>query len=327
MKHIFIINPVAGKGNAQEKLKKTIHLEFKDKEVDYEVYVTKFKGDIESFIANKCKENVQTVFYACGGDGTLHEVINAAYKYKNASIGVIPVGSGNDFIKNFINHGNFSDINSQIEGESIELDLIKVNNVYAATVLNIGLDADVAFNMHKFKRIPFIKGSTSYYLSILYCLFSKLGKYIEVKTDSTAFKGSFLIGVAANGQYYGSGYKCAPKAKINDGILDLCFVKNISRLKILSLIGSYKKGEHLENPKINKYITYVKVKHANIKFNEPTNVCMDGEKYIYNEINISTEKCALKFWLPKGVELYHKLEFNERCPNPISQSFFLRNGW
>ena len=301
MRHVFIINPVAGTGKVQEKLEKAIHLELDDKEIDYEVYITKFKGDIESFIANKCKENVQTVFYACGGDGTLHEVVNAACKYKNAGIGVIPLGSGNDFIKNFNNYENFSDIVLQTEGEAIELDLLKVNNVYAATVLNIGLDADVAFNMHKFKKIPFIQGSTRYYLSILYCLLSKLGKYIEIKTDTDAFNGSFLIGVAANGQYYGSGYKCAPKAKLNDGIIDLCFVRNISRLKILGLIGSYKKGEHLENPKINKYITYVKTEQADIKFNEPTNVCMDGEKYIFDKINISTEKCALKFWLPKGV--------------------------
>ncbi len=312
MKHIFIINPVAGKGKIQEKLKENIHLKLRDKEIDYEVYVTKFKGDIENFVADKCKENIQIVFYACGGDGTLHEVINATCKYENAIVGVIPVGSGNDFIKNFSNFANFSDINLQIEGDSIEIDLLKVNDVYAATVLNIGLDADVAFNMHKFKKIPFIKGSTRYYLSILYCLFSKLGKYIEVKADDNDIKGSFLIGVVANGQYYGSGYKCAPKAKIDDGILDLCFVKNLSRFKILSLIGSYKKGEHLINPKINKYITYEKIKHAKIKFNESTNVCMDGEKYTYNEINLSTEKGALRFWLPKGVQV--KSEQAETVP-------------
>ena len=314
MKHVFIINPVAGTGKVQDNLEKTIHLELADRESDYEIYITKFKGDIENFIANKCKENVQTVFYACGGDGTLHEVINAAYKYDNASVGVIPLGSGNDFIKNFNNYENFNDIALQTEGGLIELDLIKINNIYAATVLNIGLDADVAFNMHKFKKIPFIQGSTRYYLSILYCLFNKLGKYIEVKTDDSSFKGSFLIGVAANGQYYGGGYKCAPMAMLNDGILDLCFVRNISRLKILSIIGSYKKGEHLENPKINKYITYVKTNQANIKFNEPTNVCMDGEKYIFDEINVSAKECALKFWLPKGVFVPQKEHHNNcRC--------------
>ncbi|HHY99975.1 MAG TPA: hypothetical protein GYA03_02650, partial [Tissierellia bacterium] len=120
--------------------------------------------------------------------------------------------------------------------------------------------------------------------------------------DKNVIRGTFLIGVVANGQYYGGGYKCAPLAELNDGILDLCFVENISRLKIVNLLGSYKKGEHLENPQINKYLTYDKFKSALIKFKEPTNVCMDGDKYIYNEINVSTEKNALKVWLPKGVQ-------------------------
>lgn len=303
MRHIFIINPIAGNGRLQDKLEKTIHLELSNKGIDYEVYITKSKDDTRNFAANKCRENVESVLYSCGGDGTLHEIINAAFGYKQVSIGVIPAGSGNDFIKNFTNTANFSDINLQTGGKSLELDLIKANGEYTASVLNIGLDADVAFNMNKFKKIPFIKGPTRYYLSIFYSLFSKLGKQIAVKLDKDTINGSFLIGVVANGQYYGGGYRCAPKAELNDGVLDLCFVDNISRLKILSLLGSYKKGEHLENPKINKYITYDKIMQAEIKFPGPTNVCMDGDKYIYSQINISTEKNALNFWLPKGVEL------------------------
>jgi len=303
MKHIFIINTIAGNGKLQEKLEKTIHLELKDKEIDYEVYITKSKEDTRNFAENKCKENIQAVLYSCGGDGTLHEVINAACRYKHVSIAIIPIGSGNDFIKNFKNKANFSDINLQTEGESIELDLIKVNNEYSANVLNIGLDADAAYNMDKFRKIPFTQGSTRYYLSMLYSLFGKLGKHIEVNTENGVINGTFLIGVIANGQYYGGGYKCAPKAKVNDGLLDLCFVEKISRAKILNIIGSYKKGEHLENPKINKYIIYDKINQAKIKFDKQTNVCMDGEIYTYNEINISTEKNALKFWIPKGVQL------------------------
>lgn len=304
MRHIFIINPAAGNGKYQTELAKLAQHEFNKKGIEYIIYISKSKGEVKQYLDNMLKDTIPSVIYACGGDGTLNEVINAACMYEYVSIGVIPCGSGNDFIKNFNNNHYFYNIESQIQGESVDLDLIKVNNEYTATVLNIGLDADVAFNMHKFKKIPFINGPTRYYLSILYCLFNKLGKDIEIKTDTNELiKGSFLIGVVANGQYYGSGYNCAPLASVNDGILDLCFVRNISRLKILSLLGSYKKGQHLQNPKISKYVTYAKFKTAQIKLNEPTNVCMDGEKYIYKEMNISTEKNALRFWLPKGVEL------------------------
>lgn len=304
MRHIFIINPAAGNGKHQAELSKLIKDEFESNKIEYIIYFSKFKGDVKQYLDNILKDMVSSVIYACGGDGTLHEVINAACNYQHVSVGFVPCGSGNDFIKNFNNSHYFNNIESQMQGKSVDLDLIKVNNEYAATVLNIGLDADVAFNMHKFKKIPFINGPTRYYLAILYCLFNRLGKNIEVKTDTNELiKGSFIIGVVANGQYYGSGYNCAPLAKVNDGILDLCFVKNISRLKILNLLGSYKKGQHLINPKISKYVTYVKFKHAKIKLMEATNVCMDGEKYIYDEINISIKENALKFWLPKGVQL------------------------
>ena len=74
---------------------------------------------------------------------------------------------------------------------------------------------------------------------MLYSLFGKLGKHIEVNTENGVINGTFLIGVIANGQYYGGGYKCAPKAKVNDGLLDLCFVEKISRAKILNICLLY----------------------------------------------------------------------------------------
>ncbi|HAQ40909.1 MAG TPA: lipid kinase, partial [Clostridiales bacterium] len=124
-----------------------------------------------------------SVFYACGGDGTLHEVVNAACGFNHVSVGVIPCGSGNDFIKNFDNADNFHSIESQINGKSVNLDLIKVMNEFAVSVCNIGFDADAAFNMHKFKKVPFVSGSGRYFLSVFYCLMKKLGKNLEIIID------------------------------------------------------------------------------------------------------------------------------------------------
>ncbi len=304
MRHIFIINPVAGNGNFKDELADKINASLNNKDIDYEVYFSKYKGDIKNYLISKCADNIQSVIYACGGDGTLHEVINTTCFYEHISVGVIPCGSGNDFIKNFNNYEFFSDINSQIQGKSVNIDLIKVNDKYAASVCNIGLDADAAFNMHKFKKLPLIKGSTRYYLAVLYCLVNKLGKSLEVIVDDfEILNASYLLGVIANGQFYGGGYKCAPLALVNDGILDLCMVDMISRFKILNIIGSYKIGTHLENPKINQYITYKKCTSVKVKGNEPLNICIDGEIYIYNEVQLNIEKNALKFWLPKGTQI------------------------
>lgn len=304
MRHIFIINPVAGSGKYQNELVRLIEQNFKNKKLEYIIYYSKFKGDIQIYLENLLHDQIPSVVYACGGDGTFHEVINVALNYTNVSIGVIPCGSGNDFIKNFHSYNYFNDLESQIQGDNVQLDLIKVNHIYGASVCNIGLDADAAFHMHKFKKIPFISGSTRYYLSVIYCLINSLGKELEVFIDEKKkIHKSFLLGVIANGQFYGGGYKCAPLATVDDGFMDLCLVDKISRFKIMNLIGSYKLGEHLNNPKINKYINYEKCRQVNIKSNEPLNVCIDGEQYIQKEVKISIEKNALNFWLPKGTHM------------------------
>lgn len=312
MRHIFIINPVAGNGKSQHDIVNNIHDLLRDKKIDYEVYYTKFKGDINEFVTNKCKDQISTVFYACGGDGTLHEVVNSACGYNHISVGVIPCGSGNDFVKNFENSNYFQNIEAQIQGETVSLDLIKAKDEYAVSVCNIGFDADAGFNMHKFKKIPFITGSGCYILSVFYCLLKKLGKDLNVTVDgSSTLNGSFLLGVLANGHSYGGGYKCAPKAAVNDGIMDLCFVYNMSRLKIVSLINSYKAGNHLENIKLQKYITYIKCKHVKITSDEPINLCIDGENYACDELDFKIVPNALNFWLPKGVQVQINQAENE----------------
>jgi len=302
MRHIFIINPVAGKGISQSEIASNINSLLQNKEIQYEIYYTRYKGDAKSFVDSKCTDKSPVVFYACGGDGTLHEVINAAVSYSHASVGVIPCGSGNDFVKNFNDHYLFGDIAAQVSGETVKLDMIKAQNGYSVSVCNIGFDADAAFNMHKFKKIPFITGSGCYILSVLYCLLKKLGKKLKVVLDNDyTFEGTFLLGVAANGHSYGGGYKCAPKALINDGVIDVCFVNKMSRFKILGLIGSYKNGTHLENEKLKDYITYKKCKTLKIISQESINLCVDGENYVFEEIDFEIVPESLNFRLPKGV--------------------------
>jgi YegS/Rv2252/BmrU family lipid kinase len=302
MRHIFIINPVAGKGRSQSEIAGNINALLKNRELQYEIYYTRYKGDAKSFIDSKCMDKSPVVFYACGGDGTLHEVINAAVYYSHASVGVIPCGSGNDFVKNFDNHYIFGDIEAQVSGRTVKIDMIKAQNEYAVSVCNIGFDADAAFNMHKFKKIPFITGSGCYILSVLYCLLKKLGKKLKVVLDDDyTFEGTFLLGVAANGHSYGGGYKCAPKALINDGVIDICFVNKMSRFKILGLIGSYKNGTHLKNEKLKEYITYKKCSKARIISTEKINVCIDGENYVFDEVDFEIVPQSLNFHLPKGV--------------------------
>ena len=98
MKHIFILNPAAGKENAKEKLAAQLKSVYAN--VDYEIYETRGRGDASAYIKQYCETNKESVrFYACGGDGTLNEVVNGAVGFPQASVGCIPCGSGNDFVK------------------------------------------------------------------------------------------------------------------------------------------------------------------------------------------------------------------------------------
>lgn len=304
MKHIFIINPIAGKGKYQKELEGSINQYFNNDKERYEIYITNGKGDGKRYVEQKCKENIQYTFYSCGGDGTLHEIINVAHKYKHVRVALIPCGSGNDFVKNFTNNNNFFDLDSLVNGTATSVDLIKVNDQYATSVCNIGFDADAAFNMDKFRKFPFISASSRYYLAVIYCLLKKLGNFLELKfDDGTIIKDNFLLCVAANGMFYGGGYKCAPYASINDDLIDVVLVDKVSRFKIMNLIEKYKRGEHLIDEDIKKICTYKKCRELNIKSKSNVNVCIDGEIYSNNEISLRVEKAVLNFVIPKGSQI------------------------
>lgn len=296
-KHFFIINPEAGKTDVSERIINEIQKVFKDKSESYEVYITKGENDATKFAKNVCETNNGNLrFYACGGDGTLNEVINGVVGFDNASVSVIPYGTGNDFINNFKSNINFYDIEKQIESNEEKIDLLKVNNKYAINLCNIGFDAKVANNMTKFKKIPFLNGQGVYTLSVFYSLLNKMHSYFNISIDDKEnIEGDFLICVIANGMTYGGGYRGTPLAKINDGLIDVCIFKKVSRFKLLKLINIYKRGEHLENEEMKKYFIYRKCKTININSEKKLTVCIDGEILLEKNINVTVENNAINF--------------------------------
>ncbi|MCI6691940.1 MULTISPECIES: diacylglycerol/lipid kinase family protein [unclassified Clostridium] len=299
-KHFFIINPEAGKMDVSEKIINEIKEAFKGNSDEYKIYITKGKNDATNFTESVCKNETGNLrFYACGGDGTLNEVVNGLVGYKNASASVIPYGTGNDFVNNFSSCSNFIDIEKQIEFKEEEIDLLKVNNKYSVNLCNIGFDAKVAENMYKFKRFPLISGQGAYTLSVFYSLLHKMYSNLEIIIDNKGIiKGEFLLCVVANGMTYGGGYKGAPLAKINDGLIDICIFKKVSRIKLIKLINIFKRGEHLENEEMKDYFIYKKCRSIHIKSDKNFTVCIDGEILLEKDIEINLENKAINFLVP-----------------------------
>ena len=142
MKHVFIINPNSGKQELKEELFNKI--KEKQNEINYEIYVTKGSKDATNYVKEYLTKNTEEVtFYACGGDGTINEVVSGMIGYNNAILACYPCGSGNDFVKIYGGKENFLDLNKLINGNEEKIDVMKVNDKYAINVTNFGFDASV----------------------------------------------------------------------------------------------------------------------------------------------------------------------------------------
>ena len=176
-KYIFIINPAAGTSTLQAKLVNNIRAALPTER--YELHFTRQAGD-GTRIAAECIETHKgesIVLFACGGDGTFFEVINGAAG--KAPVGVFPCGSGNDFIKNILSPESLLDVEAQINGQAVPLDLIRCNGQYVSNVCNIGFDADIAYNMNRFRRMPFLSGKKP--ISHPFCTASSIGCIIRLR--------------------------------------------------------------------------------------------------------------------------------------------------
>ena len=243
MRYLFFINPKAGKGKQQNRIIENIKEYFRKNQNEYNIYVTKFKGDAEKKAREEAATGDEITMFACGGEGTCYEVLNGIVGYDNVRLGVIPCGSANDFLKFFDNKSAFFDLESQLAGEAIPVDLIKAGDRYCLNGCSVGMDAMVALDMILFKRLPLISGSIAYKLAIVRVFFKKLGVKIKLSVDKDSQKEvRCLFAVIANGPIYGGGYKSAPDACPFDGKLDFTMVDVISRFKILKFLKVYEKA-------------------------------------------------------------------------------------
>ena len=277
-KFIFIINPKAGKNGSALAFINKIKAAIKTFMLDGEIYITKCVGDAKEYVSERSRSLTKpTRFYACGGDGTINEIINGAVGSPLATVGIIPLGSGNDYIKSF-EDADFLDLTAQIKGKPLMVDLIKVNDRYVANMCNIGFDATVAHNFVKFKGVPGVSGKMAYTISVFYSLISKLSRPMHIiLDDKTEIYDEMLLCSISKGIYCGGQYKTAPRANLTDGFMDVCPIKKLSRAKFIQFIGPYKEGKHFDIPKLEKYVSYHKCKKAVIKGVHKLPVCFDGD--------------------------------------------------
>ncbi len=299
MKHVFIINPTAGKGVKQIPFVDAVIDYFKVNGGDCEIYYTQSQGDAQSYARRLSETGEPLRLYACGGEGTAFEVLNGVYGYNNVSMGVVPCGSANDFITYFSDKELFLDVPSLVDGEELTIDIIRAGDRYAMNSCSVGMDAMVASHMSKFKHLPFVSGKLAYVLAIFYTFFSRMGISLKVTLDhgrKTIEKNS-LFAVVANAPYYGGGFYPTPAARPFDGRLDYSVIAKVSRPRVLSLLKKYRAGTH-----VNLDICDIgTAQTVTVEADREVPMNMDGEIFYVKKVDFEIVKQAVRLILPKTI--------------------------
>jgi YegS/Rv2252/BmrU family lipid kinase len=254
-KVIFIINPNANMGQAWRLAAdlRPIMQEYGGADWAGSVYPT---HAIE--LAKKAVEDKYDLVIAGGGDGTVHEVVNAIMTFpkdKRPALGVLPLGSGNDFSYAVDMDPDPAKALRQIfTGTERLVDIGEVTDdrgrtEYFDNTVGIGFDAIVTIHSHK---MPLVRGFLMYILAVLKTIFMNhhpVGKKVTLEGDNS-WEEEVLMLTLCNGGREGGGFHLYPDAKNGDGVFHYVTVPNVSRLMMLRFIPMFMNGSHLKHPKV-----------------------------------------------------------------------------
>ncbi len=296
MKHLFIINPAAGQRESTEKLEEQI----RSLKVDWEIVYTAQAGDAVRFARNAAETGQPVRIYGCGGDGTLNEVVNGAAGFDNAAVTNVPIGSGNDYLKIFgpDNKARFSDIEALTVGPQAAMDLIDCNGRLGIGVVCAGVDARVAEDVDRYKRLPLIRGLGAYILSLaVNVLFKGITRPTKVDAGDFHFEGATSIVCVCSGRYYGGGFMPVGDNMPDDGVIETLIVPKVNLLTFARLVGAYAKGRYKEYPNLiwprkDNEITVSSCDKRDVV------VCVDGEIMRAHEFTVKLSEKKVNFFYP-----------------------------
>jgi diacylglycerol kinase (ATP) len=287
MQILFIVNPAAGRRKSKD-IVPIIERICKENNVPYKIKYTSGPNEATEIARNGANLKFERII-AVGGDGTLNEVVNGIAGTEKA-LGIIPAGSGNDFIRSLGDLENIEEIIYQnIFGEVKAIDLAKCNGRYFINVGSVGFDAEVAMKAKNTKKL--LTGKAAYLAAAINTLITFEGMKVKVEIDDKIIEENTLLIAIANGKYYGGGILPAPEANIEDGYFDICFVEHVPKFKILYLLPKYIKGQHHSI----KEVRFYKSRKIKLTSEKKIYVNLDGEIFEDNEAEFEI--------IPKGINV------------------------
>ncbi|MFR3226673.1 MAG: diacylglycerol/lipid kinase family protein [Blautia massiliensis (ex Durand et al. 2017)] len=305
MRWLFIINPTAGKVDASVSLMPRIRAAAARAGIEPSIVVTRHAGHAREITAACAESGEEVRVYACGGDGTMNEVLQAAAGKERIAVGCIPCGSGNDYVRNFGTQADFLNLDAQFVAECRQADLIRTPQGYGIDIYAAGIDAQVANGIAKWRRVPLCGGTTAYTLSILEAACGTFRHRLRIQTDQGEMEGIYMMLAVCNAQMYGGGYCAAPYASMDDGLLDVVLLKPVPRLKLAGLLKGYRQGRHLapdgtvEAP-FRPYMTFLRTSQIDVRVldEKPLIATLDGECSPQMHLHAEVARRGVRILLP-----------------------------
>lgn len=300
MKHLFLINPAAGKRGSTDALCRQITETFAGLGLDHEVFLGAAPGDCERRARAAAESGEPVRLYACGGDGTLNEVVNAAAGFDNAAVTNVPKGTGNDFIKLFgpTYRTAFSDLAALAAGPQAAFDLMDCNGRLGIDVCCAGVDARIAADVHRYKDWHFLSGKGAYIFSLIEnILFKGISRPMKVEMGPVHYEGPVAIVCICNGRHYGGGFMPVADAMPDDGVLDMLLVPKVSLFTFVRLVGKYAQGRYKEYPQLIRDFHGQEITWSS---DQPLTVVVDGEEMRDTRFTVRLSDKRINFFYPKG---------------------------
>ncbi len=272
----LFFNPTAGRGRAGRRAA-AISAMLDADGVPHTPIASRAVGDIEELTASAIAEGHDRVIVA-GGDGSIHEAVNAIlHSEQTVGLGVIPIGTGNDFAKASSIPLHWEHATSLLADRLKSgapprpIDAGRCNDRFFANGAGIGFDAKVSAIARRM-RLPI--GDLVYLVAV----FSAMRDGIATPRMTLTFgnetiEGPLTLANFSNGQWVGGMFHIAPSARNDDGILELVYADAVSRWQIAGLLPKLLKGTHLSEPNVHTR----SIRKCTVVAEEPVASHLDGE--------------------------------------------------
>lgn len=293
---ILIANPISGKGKAKG-IADQAYTALTTENRKGDIKLTTGTGDATRFAQEAVSNGIRYVI-ACGGDGTLHEIVNGIANVPDVTLGIIPCGRGNDLASAVgIPRKPQRAIETLFNSTARHIDLGHVRSEkgsehYFATIATCGYDTEVSRRAAA-RTTPF-SGTASYVYAAVATLFEYECPFVRIEGDFGTHEGPLLLAATGSTKSYGGGFKIVPNAHFDDGLFDVCLIRPVSSFTVLRLMVTLFWGGHVSHPAVNIYQT----RSLKIETDPPVMLYADGEPMCETPATIEIIKHGLKILVP-----------------------------